>query len=343
MTSPALSLVRPAGKTLPAHPAQSPTPPSLTPLCCIHRPQTPRCSLHHGHGGVRKALPGAPGGRDQRGAGPGSQVSEEVRRERASERASEPAALVCGLLQALVDARALRLAITTRRCVAQPINLPLLPTFSPALPLLRPMPPTACSIQRPDGSWYGNWGVCFTYATWFGAEALAAVGEGVANSPQVRPSFTVLDCATSPARALGCCPACPHPKPPHPTSPQAKQACAFLLSKQRADGGWGESYLSCQDKVRGAGWLLRVAGTCGGCDAVSRHPIPPALPHPLHHQPPQVYSQLPRDTSHAVNTAWALLALIAAGYHEIDRRPLDAAARCLIQLQVRGGEHRGLR
>lgn len=22
--------------------------------------------------------------------------------------------------------------------------------------------------QRPDGSWYGSWGVCFTYAAWFG-------------------------------------------------------------------------------------------------------------------------------------------------------------------------------
>ncbi len=29
-------------------------------------------------------------------------------------------------------------------------------------------------IQRPDGSWYGSWGVCFTYGTWFGVEALAA-------------------------------------------------------------------------------------------------------------------------------------------------------------------------
>lgn len=22
--------------------------------------------------------------------------------------------------------------------------------------------------QRPDGSWYGSWGVCFTYGAWFG-------------------------------------------------------------------------------------------------------------------------------------------------------------------------------
>jgi squalene cyclase len=26
------------------------------------------------------------------------------------------------------------------------------------------------AIQRPDGSWYGSWGICFTYGTWFGIE-----------------------------------------------------------------------------------------------------------------------------------------------------------------------------
>lgn len=36
---------------------------------------------------------------------------------------------------------------------------------------------------------------------------------------------------------------------PQANSKHAKAACAFLLGKQRADGGWGESYLSCQDKV----------------------------------------------------------------------------------------------
>ena len=28
------------------------------------------------------------------------------------------------------------------------------------------------------------------------------------------------------------------------------KACDFLLSKQLASGGWGESYLSCQNKVK---------------------------------------------------------------------------------------------
>ena len=33
------------------------------------------------------------------------------------------------------------------------------------------------SIQRPDGSWYGSWGCCFTYGTWFGVEGLMLAGE----------------------------------------------------------------------------------------------------------------------------------------------------------------------
>lgn len=62
-------------------------------------------------------------------------------------------------------------------------------------------------------------------------------------------------------------------------------------------------------------------------------------PYPLRRL--QVYSQLEGDKSHAVNTAWALLALLAVGYHEVDRKPLDAAARCLIKLQVGGGGEGG--
>lgn len=62
--------------------------------------------------------------------------------------------------------------------------------------------------QRDDGSFYGSWAICFTYGTWFGTAALLAGGE-----PQESPRF--------------------------------KNAAAFLLSHQRSDGGWGESYLSC--------------------------------------------------------------------------------------------------
>lgn len=63
--------------------------------------------------------------------------------------------------------------------------------------------------QEADGSWYGSWGVCYTYATWFALEALACEGLNYKNSKEV------------------------------------KKACAFLVSKQRSDGSWGESYESC--------------------------------------------------------------------------------------------------
>ncbi|KAL8125225.1 beta-amyrin synthase 1-like [Apium graveolens] len=64
-------------------------------------------------------------------------------------------------------------------------------------------------IQMPDGSWYGNWGVCFTYGTWFALGGLAAAGKTYNNSSTVR------------------------------------RGVQFLLNSQLDDGGWGESYLSC--------------------------------------------------------------------------------------------------
>ncbi|WIA35779.1 hypothetical protein OEZ86_004168 [Tetradesmus obliquus] len=117
-------------------------------------------------------------------------------------------------------------------------------------------------IQRPDGSWYGSWGVCFTYGTWFGATALACRGHTAASDPALH------------------------------------KACSFLVGKQRLDGGWGESYLSCQDKV---------------------------------------YSQLEGE-SHVVNTAWAMMALLAAGYHTIDPKPLHKCAAFLMRAQQASGD-----
>jgi len=64
--------------------------------------------------------------------------------------------------------------------------------------------------QRPDGSWYGSWGVCFTYATMFALESLRCVGETYRNSERVR------------------------------------RACRFLLDHRGEDGGWGESYKACE-------------------------------------------------------------------------------------------------
>ncbi|CAN1814933.1 Beta-amyrin synthase [Linum perenne] len=66
--------------------------------------------------------------------------------------------------------------------------------------------------QTSEGGWYGNWGVCFIYGTWFALRGLAAVGKSCSNSSAVRRGID------------------------------------FLLGIQQSDGGWGESYLSCPQK-----------------------------------------------------------------------------------------------
>jgi len=63
--------------------------------------------------------------------------------------------------------------------------------------------------QGEDGSWYGSWGVCYTYAAWFALEALACANEF------------------------------------HDNSNVVQKACDFLVQHQNEDGGWGESYESC--------------------------------------------------------------------------------------------------
>ena len=40
------------------------------------------------------------------------------------------------------------------------------------------------AIQRPDGSWYGSWGICFTYGTWFGIEVRRPVLPAIVNIGQ---------------------------------------------------------------------------------------------------------------------------------------------------------------
>lgn len=122
------------------------------------------------------------------------------------------------------------------------------------------------SIQRTDGSWYGSWGCCFTYGTWFGVEGLVLSGE---------------------------------PR----ESDNLQRACKFLLSKQNANGGkgacpcghrpssrtltlppptmppgWGEDFTSCYDKAYAVKGMERWGNEGSG----------------------------------VVNTAWALLALMAA-------------------------------
>jgi lanosterol synthase len=86
------------------------------------------------------------------------------------------------------------------------------------------------SAMRPDGSWYGSWGICFTYAGMFALESLASVGEV------------------------------------YSTSIQVKKACEFLISKQMEDGGWGEDYRSCEQKRyvqhKEGGQVVQTAWAC---------------------------------------------------------------------------------
>ncbi|XP_058212109.1 dammarenediol II synthase-like [Rhododendron vialii] len=63
--------------------------------------------------------------------------------------------------------------------------------------------------QQPDGSWYGYWGVCFVYGTFFVLRGLDSVGKTYNNSEAVR------------------------------------RGVRFLLSTQNKEGGWGESLESC--------------------------------------------------------------------------------------------------
>uniref|UniRef100_A0A3Q2T5T1 Terpene cyclase/mutase family member n=1 Tax=Fundulus heteroclitus TaxID=8078 RepID=A0A3Q2T5T1_FUNHE len=82
-------------------------------------------------------------------------------------------------------------------------------------------------MQRPDGSWEGFWGVCFTYGTWFGLEAFACMGHTYENVPA-----------------------------------EVQKACRFLLDHQMSDGGWVEYFESCVQRRYVKSSSAQIPNTC---------------------------------------------------------------------------------
>lgn len=112
--------------------------------------------------------------------------------------------------------------------------------------------------QRPDGSWEGSWGVCFTIGTCYGIRGLITAGVD------------------------------------H-RSEEIARAADFLLRYQNPDGGWGESFESNLQR-----------------------------------------RYVKATPSRAVNTAWALMALVSAG--RAGTAASTRAAKFLVELQGPDGD-----
>jgi len=90
--------------------------------------------------------------------------------------------------------------------------------------------------QEPDGSWFGRWGVNYIYGTGAVLPALAAIGEDM-------------------------------------TAPLVARACDWLLSRQQANGGWGEScasYMDASMSGRGSATASQTAWALMGLIAANR-------------------------------------------------------------------------
>jgi squalene-hopene/tetraprenyl-beta-curcumene cyclase len=76
------------------------------------------------------------------------------------------------------------------------------------------------ATQRPDGSWWGRWGVNFIYGTWCSISALGLLTRRATNDTESL-SFV---------------------------APMIERGATWLISKQNADGGWGETCHSYSDE-----------------------------------------------------------------------------------------------
>jgi len=133
------------------------------------------------------------------------------------------------------------------------------------------------NTQYSHGGWFGSWGICFTYATMFALESLALVGETYA------------------------------------TSLVARKACEFLVSKQREDGGWGESY-----KVNSTVQQSALRSDTNTCSFVQTCEVHEWVEHPVQTQ--------------VVQTTWATMALMYAEYPH--RAPIERAVKLVMDRQL---------
>jgi len=76
------------------------------------------------------------------------------------------------------------------------------------------------ATQRPDGSWWGRWGVNFIYGTWCAISAFGPLMRRATNGTESLPFV----------------------------APMIERGAAWLISKQNPDGGWGESCHSYADE-----------------------------------------------------------------------------------------------